>query len=82
MKDREIVKGVISDVFCEVMSLLKDRYSLLTKDDLYCYVLFALGCKNVDVQALMGVGDGALKTRKSRIRKKMNNDEFTIILQG
>ncbi|WP_163223925.1 tetratricopeptide repeat protein [Bacteroides sp. 214] len=79
--EREELRKSINETFAEVILPLKESYNL-TSDDVYCCLLYSLGFSNQAVAVCMGVAYGAIKTRKSRIKDKSDDDLFTKLLSG
>lgn len=73
---RKEMRSAISSAFVDVMVNLKERYPTLTGDDVFYCVLSLLCCSKSVVMELMGATSDALKTRKSRIKNKMDTQIF------
>ncbi len=73
---REIIVSDIRKTFADVMGDLKERYPALTNDDLFYCVLSLLHCPRVIILYVLNVSDDALKVRKNRIKKKVDDDFF------
>ena len=58
------------------MMNLKERYPALTGDDVFFCVLSLLCCSKTVVMELMDATSDALKTRKNRIKNKMDAQIF------
>lgn len=73
---RKDIRSTISNAFVDVMVNLKERYPTLTGDDvLYC-VLSLLYCSKTVMMELMDATSDALKTRKNRIKNKVDAQLF------
>ncbi|WP_418698868.1 tetratricopeptide repeat protein [Bacteroides sp.] len=73
---REVVVNDIRKTFADVMGDLKDHYPALTNDDSFYCVLSLLHCPPVIILYVLNVSSDALKVRKSRIKKKVDDDMF------
>lgn len=69
---RKEIRSEISGAFVDVMVNLKERYPALTGDDLFFCVLSLLCCSKTVMMELMDATSDALKTRKNRIKNKMD----------
>ena len=73
---RKGIRSEISNAFVDVMMNLKERYSALTGDDIFYCVLSLLCCSKTVMMELMDATSDALKTRKNRIKNKMDAQIF------
>ena len=73
---RKEIRSDISNAFFDVMMNLKERYPALTGDDVFFCVLSLLCCSKTVVMELMDATSDALKTRKNRIKNKMDAQIF------
>lgn len=73
---RKEIRSDISNAFVDVMVNLKERYPALTGDDVFFCVLSLLCCSKTVVMELMDATSDALKTRKNRIKNKMDAQIF------
>lgn len=73
---RKEMRSAISSAFVDVMVNLKERYPTLTGDDVFYCVLSLLCCSKFVVMELMDATSDALKTRKSRIKNKIDAQIF------
>ena len=73
---RKEIRSTISNAFVDVMMNLKERYPALTGDDVFFCVLSLLCCSKTVVMELMDATSDALKTRKNRIKNKMDAQIF------
>ena len=73
---RRDIRSTISSAFVDVMMNLKERYPALTGDDLFYCVLSLLCCSKTVMMELMDATSDALKTRKNRIKNKMDAQIF------
>ena len=73
---RKEIRSDISNAFVDVMMNLKERYPALTGDDVCFCVLSLLCCSKTVVMELMDATSDALKTRKNRIKNKMDAQIF------
>lgn len=73
---RKEIRSEISSAFVDVMMNLKERYPALTGDDIFYCVLSLLCCSKTVMMELMDVTSDALKTRKNRIKNKMDAQIF------
>lgn len=69
---RKEIRSDISNAFVD----LKERYPALTGDDVFFCVLSLLCCSKTVVMELMDATSDALKTRKNRIKNKMDAQIF------
>lgn len=72
---RKGIRSEISNAFVDVMMNLKERYPALTGDDIF-YCVLSLLCCSKTVMKLMDATSDALKTRKNRIKNKMDAQIF------
>lgn len=73
---RKEIRSDISNAFVDVMMNLKERYPALTGDDVFFCVFSLLCCSKTVVMELMDATSDALKTRKNRIKNKMDAQIF------
>lgn len=73
---RKDIRSTISSAFVDVMMNLKERYPALTGDDIFYCVLSLLCCLKTVMMELMDATSDALKTRKNRIKNKMDTQIF------
>lgn len=73
---RKEIRSEISSAFVDVMMNLKERYPALTGDDIFYCVLSLLCCSKTVMMELMDATTDALKTRKNRIKNKMDAQIF------
>lgn len=73
---RKEIRSDISNAFVDVMMNLKERYPALTGDDVFFCVLSLLCYSKTVVMELMDATSDALKTRKNRIKNKMDAQIF------
>lgn len=73
---RKEIRSEISSAFVDVMMNLKERYPALTGDDIFYCVLSLLCCSKTVMMELMDAISDALKTRKNRIKNKMDAQIF------
>ena len=73
---RKEIRSDISNAFVDVMMNLKERYPALTGDDVFFCVLSLLCCSKTVVMELMDATSDAHKTRKNRIKNKMDAQIF------
>ena len=73
---RKEIRSEISGAFVDVMVNLKERYPALTGDDLFFCVLSLLCCSKTVMMELMDATSDALKTRKNRIKNKVDAQLF------
>lgn len=73
---RKGIRSEISNAFVDVMMNLKERYPALTGDDIFYCVLSLLCCLKTVMMELMDATSDALKTRKNRIKNKMDAQIF------
>lgn len=73
---RKEMRSAISNSFIDVMMNLQGRCPALTGDDVFYCVLSLLCCSKSVIMELMGATSDALKTRKSRIKNKMDTQIF------
>ena len=73
---RKEIRSEISSAFVDVMMNLKERYPALTGDDIFYCVLSLLCCSKTVIMELMDSTSDALKTRKNRIKNKMDAQIF------
>lgn len=73
---RKEIRSDISNAFVDVMVNLKERYPALTGDDVFFCVPSLLCCSKTVMMELMDATSDALKTRKNRIKNKMDVQIF------
>lgn len=73
---RKEIRSTISNAFVDVMVNLKERCPTLTGDDVFYCVLSLLCCSKIVMMELMDATSDALKTRKNRIKNKMDSQIF------
>lgn len=73
---RKEIRSEISSAFVDVMMNLKERYPALTGDDIFYCVFSLLCCSKTVMMELMDATSDALKTRKNRIKNKMDAQIF------
>lgn len=73
---RKEIRSEISSAFVDVMMNLKERYPALTGDGIFYCVLSLLCCSKTVMMELMDATSDALKTRKNRIKNKMDAQIF------
>lgn len=73
---RKDIRSTISSAFVDVMMNLKERYPALTGDDIFYCVLSLLCCSKTVMMELMDATSDAFKTRKNRIKNKMDTQIF------
>lgn len=73
---RKEIRSEISNAFVDVMMNLKERYPALTGDDIFYCVLSLLCCSKTVMMELMDATSDALKTRKNRIKNKVDAQLF------
>lgn len=73
---RKEIRSDISNAFVDVMVNLKERYPALTGDDVFFCVLSLLCCSKTVMMELMDATSDTLKTRKNRIKNKMDVQIF------
>lgn len=73
---RKEIRSEISSAFVDVMMNLKERYPALTGDDIFYCVLSLLCCSKTVIMELMDATSDTLKTRKNRIKNKMDAQIF------
>ena len=73
---RKGIRSEISNAFVDVMMNLKERYPALTGDDIFYCVLSLLCCSKTVMMELMDATSDSLKTRKNRIKNKMDSQIF------
>ena len=73
---RKEIRSEISSAFVDVMMNLKELYPALTGDDIFYCVLSLLCCSKTVIMELMDATSDALKTRKNRIKNKIDAQIF------
>lgn len=73
---RKEMRSAISRSFVDVMVNLQERYPALTGDDVFYCVLSLLCCSKSVAMELMDATSDALKTRKNRIKNKVDTQIF------
>lgn len=80
-QERRLLQSSIESAFVPVSKLLKKNYTKLSKDDLYYCLLYLMGCQNQQVLIINCTGYGALRTRKARIKRKMQPSDYLFIFK-
>lgn len=73
---RQVMVSDIRKTFADVMKDLKEHYPGLTNDDLLYCILSLLRCSKFIVLCILDVSSDAIKTRKSRIKNKIDEELF------
>lgn len=73
------INKTIRNTFIDVMTNLKECCPTLTSDDLFYCILSLLHCSRNTIIELMNVTSDALKTRKNRIKNKIDSELFEYI---
>ena len=73
---RQVMVCDIRKTFADVMKDLKEHYPGLTNDDLLYCILSLLRCSKFIVLCILDVSSDAIKTRKSRIKNKIDEELF------
>lgn len=79
---KEKIKDSVWESFVDVMNSLSENSTKLAKDDLYFCVLIILNCPKAVIMELMHASPDALKTRKNRIKNKMNPQIFKLVFES
>lgn len=79
---KEKIKDSVWESFVDVMNSLSENSTKLAKDDLYFCVLIILNCSKAVIMELMHASPDALKTRKNRIKNKMNPQIFKLVFES
>lgn len=78
-KERELLCDCIYQIFSDTMSDLKVQCPELTREDvLYC-IFYLLEYSNPIIIACTGTNTNALKSRKNRLKNKMNVELYSFI---
>ena len=73
---RQVMVSDIRKTFADVMKDLKEHYPGLTNDDLLYCILSLLRCSKFIVLCILDVSSDSIKTRKSRIKNKIDEELF------
>lgn len=73
---RQVIINDIRKTFADVMKDLKEHYPSLTNDDLFYCILSLLRCSKFIILCILNVSSDAIKTRKSRIKNKIDEELF------
>lgn len=76
------LKDGIWGTFVDVMNSLNEGDTNLTQEDQYFCILILLDCTKTVIMELMNVSSDALKTRKNRIKNKMNPCLFKFVFES
>ncbi len=76
MVQRQNICDSLYESLGDVMTELKIQFPILTKQDLLYCLFWALKCSKQTIILCVSVSEGALKTRKSRVREKIGPDMF------
>ena len=74
--EREKICESLYENFSDVMTEMKIQCPALTKQDLLYCLFWALKCPKQSILACTCSSEGALKTRKSRVREKLGEELF------
>lgn len=76
---RKEIKDGVWESFVDVMNSLDEGEAKLTPKDRYFCILILLNCTKSVIMELMQASSDAIKTRKNRIKKKMDSNLFKIV---
>lgn len=76
---RAEMNAVICKTFIDVMKNMQECCPALTHDDLFYCILSKLHCSKTVVMELMDTTSDAIKTRKNRIKNKMDAEMFEYV---
>lgn len=79
VEERETIKDNILNAFAEIIARIKHYYPKLTPDEVYCCILYLIGCNPQQIKAVMCIESGALRVKRTRIRKKIDPEIYEII---
>lgn len=79
--NRKIITNDVRKIFADIMGDLKEHCPALTNDDLLYCVLSLLHCPKDVISDVMNVSADAIKTRKNRIKNKINTDLFNRVFE-
>ncbi|NDV57703.1 tetratricopeptide repeat protein [Bacteroides sp. 519] len=78
LNERQEIAKKSAEYFSEIIIKLKNKYAL-TDDDVYCFILHYLGLSAKAITTLMGITSDALRSRKKRIRRKLDEELLFVI---
>lgn len=73
------IRETICEIFVDVMVNMKECCPALTSDDLFFCILSLIHCSKTIIMELMDASSDALKTRKNRIKNKMESNFFEFV---
>ncbi|MCD7900903.1 MAG: tetratricopeptide repeat protein [Bacteroides sp.] len=78
-EEREELKETVLNSFSDIIAQLKRHYPKLTPDEVYCCVLYIIGCNSNQIRIIMCIESGALRVKRARIRKKIDPAIYDLI---
>lgn len=81
MEERKTLKAAVFENFVDIIEDIKNKYNKLSELDIYCCILYLLGCENTEAAICMGVHPDTLKVRRSRIRNKIEEKFYNLIFK-
>lgn len=79
---RPEINDAIHKIFVDIMTNLKESCPALTNDDLFYCILTLLNCSKLVIMELMNATSDAIKTRKYRIKNKMDTELFQSVFSA
>jgi len=68
----------LRNIFFPVINELKAKYGMTDMDSDFC-ILSYLGFSNIECSGFLANSIGALKTRKSRLKERLDSEMFTFL---
>lgn len=82
LEERELLWDCIYQIFSDTMSDLKAQCPELTREDLLYCTFYLLGYSNPIIIECTGTNPNALKSRKNRLKNKMNQELYEQIFNN
>lgn len=79
LRERQEMYNAVLKTFIDVIQNLRDCCPALTNDDLFYCVLSLNNCSKEAIMGLMDISPDALKTRKNRVKNKIDAELFNRI---
>ncbi|NDV66286.1 lipopolysaccharide assembly protein LapB [Bacteroides sp. 224] len=79
IEERETLKEIFLKTFSDVGKELALTFPKLTPDELYCCILYLSGCSSPEVKVILCIENGALRVKRTRIRKKIDPIIYDLI---
>lgn len=78
--ERQNICESLYENFCDLMADLKSQCTNLTKQDILYCIFLMMNCPKYVILLCTGISEGAFKTRKSRIKEKLGDKLFKLLI--